>query len=251
MYQKLHELKCKTLFSTHYHQLTEINLPRVKNYHLDIIENDDGSINFVRTLKSGSTDKSYGIHVAKLAGIPEDVIIRAFEILEQTEENDPFKTTVRKNGNGDTSGKIYDNLINGKKKELENLNSEISTITDKLNECDLKLDQTEKELENKINELENLKTENTQRKEKEHSYKKVQDTASKQKKYVQTSFFKPIIKKEPVLDENLQKLIDSIKRLDLNSITPLDAMKKLIELKEELKTSIPHKENGNNKDDHS
>jgi len=248
--EKLHELGTKTLFSTHYHQLTEIDLPRVKNFHLDIIENDDGSINFVRTLKSGSTDKSYGIHVAKLAGIPEDVIIRAFEILEQIEENDPFKTTVRKNGNGINSGKIYDKIINGKKKELENLNSEISSITDKLNECDLKLDQTEKELENKITELVNLTSENKQKKEKEKFDKKVQDTASKKKKYVQTSFFKPIIKKEPVLDENLQKLIDSIKKLDLNSITPLDAMKTLIELKEELKTSIPHKENGNNKDDH-
>jgi len=78
--EKLHELRCKTLFSTHYHQLTEINLPRIKNYHLDIIENDDGTINFVRKLKPGSTDKSYGIHVAKLAGLPDDVIIRAFEI---------------------------------------------------------------------------------------------------------------------------------------------------------------------------
>ncbi|GAG84994.1 unnamed protein product, partial [marine sediment metagenome] len=59
-------------------QLTEINLPRIKNYHLDIIENDDGSINFIRKLQPGSTDKSYGIHIAKLAGIPDDVIIRAF-----------------------------------------------------------------------------------------------------------------------------------------------------------------------------
>ncbi len=158
---------------------------------------------------------------------------------------------MRKNGNGVTSGKIYDNMINGKKKELENLNSEINTITDKLNECDLRLDQTEKELKNKINELENLKTENKQKKEKENSSKKVQDTASKQKKYVQTSFFKPIIKKEPVLDDKIQKLIDSIKKLDLNSITPLDAMKTLIELKEELKISVSHKENGNNKNDHS
>ncbi|MFX1399814.1 MAG: DNA mismatch repair protein MutS, partial [Promethearchaeota archaeon] len=51
--QKLHEIRAKTLFSTHYHQLTEINLPRIKNYHLDIIENADGSINFVRKLKAG------------------------------------------------------------------------------------------------------------------------------------------------------------------------------------------------------
>ncbi|MFX1600291.1 MAG: DNA mismatch repair protein MutS, partial [Promethearchaeota archaeon] len=126
--EKLHELQIKTLFSTHYHQLTEINLPRVKNYHLDIIENDDGSINFVRTLKPGSTDKSYGIHVAKLAGIPDDVIIRAFEILEQIEEKDPFRTAVRENGEIASSSKYYDKIINGKKVELEKLNSELKTF---------------------------------------------------------------------------------------------------------------------------
>ncbi|MFO7909715.1 MAG: DNA mismatch repair protein MutS, partial [Halomonas sp.] len=109
--EKLHEMRTKTLFSTHYHQLTEIDLPRVKNYHLDIIENEDGSINFVRTLKSGSTDKSYGIHVARLAGIPDDVIIRAFEILDQIAEEDPFKETVKKNGKASASGKYHDLMI--------------------------------------------------------------------------------------------------------------------------------------------
>ncbi|MEJ2248469.1 MAG: DNA mismatch repair protein MutS [Candidatus Lokiarchaeota archaeon] len=115
--EKLHDINAKTLFSTHYHQLTEIELPRVKNYHLDIIENDDGTINFVRTLKSGSTEKSYGIHIAKLAGIPDDVIIRAFEILEQIEENDPFKETVKNNGRKDK--KIISKDYKGRTKTTE------------------------------------------------------------------------------------------------------------------------------------
>ena len=57
--------------------------------------------------------------------------------------------------------------------------------------------------------------------------------------------------RQAFLNQLLKRLIDSIKRLYLNSITPLEAMKTLIEIKEELKTSIPHKENGNNKDDHT
>ena len=224
--EKLHEMKIKTLFSTHYHQLTEINLPRVKNYHLDIIENDDGSINFVRKLREGSTDKSYGIHVAKLAGIPEEVIIRAFEILEQIEEKDPFKTTVRNNGNDANSGKIYDKLINGKKKELEKINSELKRIKEELGKCDEELDQKEKELESKSAEIADLKT----------KIGKTQDLPpKKKKKYVQTTFFKPVVKKELVLDRDFENLLDLIKELDINSITPIEAIKRLSELKEKLK----------------
>jgi len=228
--EKLHDLGTKTLFSTHYHQLTEINLPRVKNFHLDIIENDDGSINFVRKLSLGSTDKSYGIHVAKLAGIPEDVIIRAFEILEQIEQNDPFKTTVRKNGNGATSGKIYDKLINGKKKELDKFNSEIASIKELLHKYDQDLDSKEKELERKIDEL-NILKDNI----KASPIRKGPEKAPKKKKYVQTSFFKPIVTKEKVLDEDFENLINIIKELDINSMTPVEAMKILIEIKEKLK----------------
>lgn len=224
--EKLQELKTKTLFSTHYHQLTEINLPRVKNYHLDIIENDDGSINFVRKLREGSTDKSYGIHVAKLAGIPDDVIIRAFEILEQIEAKDPFKTTVRENGNGTNSGKIYDKIINGKKKELEKLNSELKSIKDKLSKCDEDLSQKEKELDVKSVVVLQLK----------EKLDKTQDLPpKKKKKFVQTTFFKPVVKKQIVLDKEFEKLLDLIKEIDINSITPIEAMKKLSEIKEKLK----------------
>ncbi len=222
--EKLHELKCKTLFSTHYHQLTEINLPRVKNYHLDIIENDDGSINFVRKLNPGSTDKSYGIHVAKLAGIPDDVIIRAFEILEQIEEKDPFKTAVRENGISSTPGKFHDKIINGKKKELERLNQDLKLKKEELERYDQKLSQITNDLGSKNNEKDQVQV-NIQGKE---------IKSLKKKKLVQTSFFKPIVKKEIVGDIEMRELIKIIQEIDIESITPVEAMKKLIEFKEKL-----------------
>ncbi len=217
--EKLHELKVKTLFSTHYHQLTEIDLPGVKNYHLDIIENDDGSINFVRTLKIGSTDKSYGIHVAKLAGIPDDVIIRAFEILEQIEEKDPFRTTVKKNGEITSSSKHYDKIINGKKGELKNLNFEIKNVKDLLNKCNEDLNRTEKDLENRKKKIKELET--------KIDTKKIK--TPKKKKYVQTSLFEPVKNKEKIAD-----LLSLINKIDLGSEIPENVKEQLNELKNKI-----------------
>jgi len=188
--EKLNNLKVKTLFSTHYHQLTEIKLPGLKNYHLDIIENDDGSINFVRKLKSGSTDKSYGIHVAKLAGIPDDVIIRAFEILEQIEQKDPFRTTVRENGNKNTSGNHYDKILNGKIIELEKLNKKLKSIKEKVGNYSDDLARKEKEIEGKKNEIKELDKNLDEIKANES-----QAQILKKKKYVQTSLFEESRKK--------------------------------------------------------
>jgi DNA mismatch repair protein MutS len=230
--EKLHELRCKTLFSTHYHQLTEINLPRVRNYHLDIIENDDGSINFVRKLHPGSTDKSYGIHVAKLAGIPEDVIIRAFEILEQIEQKDPFKATIRENGNMISSRKYKDVLANKKSEELKKLNEEIELKTEKLTECDERLNQKEADLNKLKLELEETKAKMELLKDKKHVDKKPEISTSTKKELIQTTFFKPVVRKEKVLDESFKQLLDFLNVIDPNTITPLEAMKKLIELKE-------------------
>ncbi len=227
--EKLHELKAKTLFSTHYHQLTEINLPRIKNYHLDIIENEDGSINFVRTLQEGSTDKSYGIHVAKLAGIPDDVIIRAFEILDQIEEKDPFKAAIAENGNGEYDTKYYNKFIKEKKNELEKVSFELSIKRNELIDCEDKLVQKQKELGRKAFEAEKLKA------QLEFSKGMEQDTKAKEKKkkaYVQTTFFKPKIMEKVVMDDNLKELIDIIKKLDINSLNPIEAMKIIINLKE-------------------
>ncbi|MFX1409472.1 MAG: DNA mismatch repair protein MutS [Promethearchaeota archaeon] len=218
--EKLNEMKIRTLFSTHYHQLTEIDLPGVRNYHLDIIENDDGTINFVRTLKPGSTDKSYGVHVAKLAGIPDDVIIRAFEILEQIEKEDPFKTTIKKEGNIASSGIFYDKIINGKKIELDKLNVELISIREMLNKRNEELSQIEKDLNGKKSEIKELEVKI------EDNKAKISQKKSSKKRYVQTSLFEPISKKEEI-----SHLLNSIKEAFLKSDTPEKVMDQLIELK--------------------
>jgi DNA mismatch repair protein MutS len=85
----------KTLFATHYHELTELALtrPRVKNFNIAVKEwNDD--IIFLRKLVEGGTNRSYGIQVARLAGIPEQVIRRAKTILADIErEAHAFRDT--------------------------------------------------------------------------------------------------------------------------------------------------------------
>lgn len=76
----------KTLFATHYHELTELEniLPGVANYNVMVAEQGD-SIAFLHSIGPGKADKSYGIHVAQLAGVPKAVIVRAAEILEVLE----------------------------------------------------------------------------------------------------------------------------------------------------------------------
>jgi DNA mismatch repair protein MutS len=85
-------LRCRTLFATHYHELTDLEklLPRVKNYHMAAIE-QQGQVVFLYELRRGSADRSYGIHVAELAGIPRAVIRRASELLAQLENHGQSK----------------------------------------------------------------------------------------------------------------------------------------------------------------
>ena len=85
---KNNNLKCKTLFATHYHELTKLegNIEGVKNYSVAVSEVDDNII-FLRKIIEGGADQSYGIEVAKLAGLPSEVINRAKEILASLEEN--------------------------------------------------------------------------------------------------------------------------------------------------------------------
>lgn len=81
-------LNCKTLFSTHYHEITQLSssIKTIKNIHCEVSE-ENGSITFLYKMKEGSMDKSYGINVAKLANLPDEVTSRAFDILESLENN--------------------------------------------------------------------------------------------------------------------------------------------------------------------
>jgi DNA mismatch repair protein MutS len=79
----------RTLFATHYHELTDLEalLPGVKNVHVSV-EEAGAEIVFLRRVEPGSADKSYGIEVARLAGLPHDVIARAREILRRHEQSE-------------------------------------------------------------------------------------------------------------------------------------------------------------------
>jgi DNA mismatch repair protein MutS len=82
-------VRAKTLFATHYHELTDLSLtmPGVKNANVLVKEHGD-RITFLRRIVPGSADKSYGIHVARLAGLPASVLERAQEILHNLEEGE-------------------------------------------------------------------------------------------------------------------------------------------------------------------
>jgi DNA mismatch repair protein MutS len=81
------ELKARTLFATHYHELTELSLilEGIRNLNVAVKEWGDEII-FLRRIEEGGADKSYGIQVARLAGLPEDTINRAREILANLEK---------------------------------------------------------------------------------------------------------------------------------------------------------------------
>ena len=82
-------IKCKTLFSTHYHELTSLEetIPSIKNIHVSA-EEDDGKLVFLHKIKEGAADKSYGVHVAALAGMPEEIIDEANLILSKYENKE-------------------------------------------------------------------------------------------------------------------------------------------------------------------
>lgn len=92
-------IKCKTLFSTHYHELTSLEhkISSIKNVHVSAHE-ENGTITFLHKIKNGAVDKSYGIHVAKLAGMPTELLSRADEILNYYESESKNK---QKRGNED------------------------------------------------------------------------------------------------------------------------------------------------------
>ena len=81
-------LGCKSLFATHYHELTELarTLPGVRNFSVAVTE-EEGRVVFLHRIVPGGADRSYGVHVAQLAGLPQAVVSRAWEVLEDLERN--------------------------------------------------------------------------------------------------------------------------------------------------------------------
>ncbi len=104
------EVRAKTLFATHYHELTALaeHLPRVANVHV-AAEERDGDVTFLRRVREGPTDRSYGVHVADLAGVPGPVVGRAGDVLDRLREEKAIEAKGAAAGDdGDTRQAVFD-----------------------------------------------------------------------------------------------------------------------------------------------
>lgn len=115
-------IQARTIFATHYHELTELekSLEKIENYHVEVKEFKD-SIIFLRSIAKGSVDKSYGIQVAEMAGLPNSVILRATNILNQYIDKSIKNKSLIKDTNFDEN----------------TLPEEFSTLKEKLHELDI------------------------------------------------------------------------------------------------------------------
>jgi DNA mismatch repair protein MutS len=103
------EVHAKTLFATHYHELTSLadHLPRVENVHVAADERD-GDVTFLRTVVDGPTDRSYGIHVADLAGVPKPVVDRATDVLDRLRNEKAIEAKGSSGGDGEPVQAVFD-----------------------------------------------------------------------------------------------------------------------------------------------
>ena len=217
-------IKCKTLFATHYHELTELEneFKEVKNYSI-AVKDDGENIIFLRKIIDQAADKSYGIYVAKLAKLPDEVINRSSEILKDLEKNHVYNGYAI-NGNNNLDNKSA--TFNEKNECSENLISLQDLELEKLENSNLK------------NENEALKLENNNL---SMSYKKLRKEYDKlnndfeilnNKVSEEVAVTSDQISFAIVEDNNIT---DEILKLDILSMTPLDAMNALFNLQKKVK----------------
>ena len=118
---------CKTLFATHYHELTSLEekIEGIKNYQIAVKEQGDDIV-FLRKIISGGTDESYGVHVAKLAGVPKKVLSRSNEILKTLEKKVRIKEKQKE--------KEMKKQVNG---QLDMYNYKLADIATEFNKIDV------------------------------------------------------------------------------------------------------------------
>ena len=222
------KIKCKTLFATHYHELTDLEneFKDVKNYSVAVKEDNDGII-FLRKIIPGGADKSYGIYVAKLAKLPDGVIERSRVILRDLEKNHVYNSVAineSSNNNINENTNEYSTVVvdNSKvielEEEIENLKS--NSFKNEYESLKKEHDKLLKTYKNIENEKAKLLKENTSLNEKINSIEVEKEVAS-----TQISF-------DNIGDNNLS---DEILNLDILNMTPLDAMNALYMLQKRAK----------------
>ena len=140
-------VRAKTLFATHYHELTSLgeSLSNVQNVHV-AAEERDGDVTFMRTVRDGPTNRSYGVHVADLAGVPEPVVDRSREVLDRLREDKAIEVRGGEGG-GETRQAVFD-LSSGQfggasadggsgPDESDPLDPETEAVLDELRELDV------------------------------------------------------------------------------------------------------------------
>ena len=174
------KIGAKTVFATHYHELTDLEnkFAHIVNYRIEVDEKQ-GKVMFLRNIVKGGADKSYGIEVAKLAGLPKEILIESRKILKRLEQ----------------------------KKEL---------IEKTVDVHQLSLFGENSEFENDFQEFENESANNFENTESNQFYTE---------KLVQVEEEK----------ESLLEIVNKIENYDVNNVTPMDAIKFLFELKQEIK----------------
>jgi DNA mismatch repair protein MutS len=141
--------KAKTLFATHYHELNQLaaDFPRIKNFNVSVKEVGNKVI-FMRTLKEGGSEHSFGIHVAQMAGMPNPIVLRASEIMSHLEKD---KSTKEKNAKLSTVPKSNFQLqlfeMDPKLAEAKKLLDELDINTISPIEALLKLHELKKKIE--------------------------------------------------------------------------------------------------------
>ena len=170
------KIGAKTVFATHYHELTDLEnkFSNIVNYRIEVDEKQ-GKVMFLRNIVKGGADKSYGIEVAKLAGLPKEILVESRKILKRLEQKK----------------ELIEKTVDVRQLSLFGENLEFEDD----------FEETEKDSEN------------------------IENNQFYEEKLLQ-------IEKEK---ESLQEIVNKIEDYDINNITPMDAMKFLFELKENMK----------------
>ena len=238
---KNESLRCKTLFATHYHELVKLEgtIKGVKNYSVAVKKNDD-SVIFLRKIIEGGADESYGIEVAKLAGLPNAVIERAREILLDLEGDNKFDI----NRVSSFKDKLEEIAL-----DKENFNDS-NKIIEEIQNYEKQINEAEKALIEKINELsikdDELKKYEYENKQYQNNIFKLQNDISILKAEINKEKHK-INNKNTHLDDKMQinfdtfekdNFINSISETDILSLNPMEAMNMLYKLVGEAKKLI-------------